>query len=388
MKLLCGHLVRGIALLALPLMLTGCDELFGEQDNPTPETPASEEKKAGTISFATASVGKTFGDAAFTIELINTGDGTVTYESSNTAVATVNATTGEITIVGSGETTITATVADTDNYTYATKTATYTLGVGTATMTVSAEGYSCTYDNNAHSITITVPEGATIKYGITEGTYTLDAIPTFTDAGTYTVYYQVTMFGYTPVTGSVDIVISKADMTVTADGYSGTYDGEAHGITVNAPTGATVKYGTAAGTYDKTASPAFTDAGTHTVYYEVTKNNFNTVTGSATVIISKIAGTISFSSATMEKLNSDSAFKEEATLTGDGTISGYSSSVPGVATVAADGTVTIVSTGTTVITATATDGTNYKYTSGSYTLTVKGGGLNGPTTYNGGENPF
>ena len=138
----------------------------------------------------------------------------------------------------------------------------------------------------------------------------------------------------------------------------------------------------------ETSSPTYTNAGVYTVYYEVTKDNYNTATGSATVVISKAAGTISFKSATVEKLNSDSAFKEEASLTGDGTISGYSSSVPGVATVAADGTVTIVSTGTTVITATATDGTNYKYTSGSYTLTVKGGGLNKPSTYGTGTNPF
>ena len=383
----------GMLMLALPLMLTGCDELFGEQDNPTPETPAPEEKKAGTISFATASVGKTFGDAAFTIELTNTGDGTVTYESSNTAVATVDATTGEITIVGSGETTITATVADTDNYTYATKTATYTLGVGTATMTVSAEGFSCTYDNNAHSITITVPEGATIKYGITEGTYTLDAIPTFTDAGTYTVYYQVTMFGYTPVTGSVDIVISKADMTVTADGYSGTYDGETHGISVNvaSPSGATVKYGTAAGTYDKAASPVFTDAGTHTVYYEVTKDNYNTVTGSAAVVISKKAAAISYETASVAKTNTSAAFTNALAKTGDGTVT-YESSNAAVATVnASTGEVTVTGAGTATITATVSDGTNYTYAvkTATYTVTVsaepssivRGG-------YENGENPF
>lgn len=193
-------------------------------------------------------------------------------------------------------------------------------------------------------------------------------------------YYQ------SPIT----LLVMELDMDVSASGFSGVYDGLPHGITVtvNSPTDAVVKYGTVDGTYDLTSSPEYIDAGEHTVYYEVTKDKYITVTGSATVTINKAEGTISFSTDAVEKLNSDSAFKEEATLTGDGTISGYSSSVPGVATVAADGTVTIVSTGTTVITATATDGTNYKYTSGSYTLTVKGGGLNGPTTYNGGENPF
>ena len=86
-------------------------------------------KKAGTISYATASVNKTFGDANFTNELTKTGDGTVTYSSSDTKVAEVNTTTGEVTIKGNGEATITATVEDSDNYTYATKTASYKINV-------------------------------------------------------------------------------------------------------------------------------------------------------------------------------------------------------------------------------------------------------------------
>jgi len=86
-------------------------------------------KKAGAISYATASVNKTFGDANFTNELTKTGDGTVTYSSSDTKVAEVNATTGEVTIMGKGEATITATVTDGDNYTYATKTASYKINV-------------------------------------------------------------------------------------------------------------------------------------------------------------------------------------------------------------------------------------------------------------------
>ena len=86
-------------------------------------------KKAGAISYATASVNKTFGDANFTNELTKTGDGTVTYSSSDTKVAEVDSKTGEVTIMGKGEATITATVTDGDNYTYATKTASYKINV-------------------------------------------------------------------------------------------------------------------------------------------------------------------------------------------------------------------------------------------------------------------
>lgn len=87
-------------------------------------------KKAGTISFAETAISKLSTDDAFTNALTKVGDGTVSYASSKTDVATVNASTGEVTIVGPGETTITATVTDGAVYSYATKTASYTLTVG------------------------------------------------------------------------------------------------------------------------------------------------------------------------------------------------------------------------------------------------------------------
>ena len=83
-------------------------------------------KADGSISFANATVNKNTGDSPFTNELTKTGDGIVTYESSNKGVATVD-NDGKVTILTTGETTITATVADGTNYAYASKTASYTL---------------------------------------------------------------------------------------------------------------------------------------------------------------------------------------------------------------------------------------------------------------------
>ena len=174
-------------------------------------------KKAGEISFATTSISKTFGDEPFINEPTITGDGTVTYSSSDTKVAEVNATTGEVTIKGDGEAIIKATVTDGPTYTYATNEASYTLGVGTATMTVTAEGYSGTYDGNTHGITVKAPDGATVKYGTTADDYDLDANPAYRDAGTYTVYYKVTKPGFTTVTNSATVIIEKASGTISFD---------------------------------------------------------------------------------------------------------------------------------------------------------------------------
>ena len=95
-------------------------------------------KKAGEISFATTTPKEALhanaADNTYTQEVTNTGDGTVTYTiSDNTCGATIDASTGKVTFTQAGSVTITATVADGTNYSYATKTATYTLSVSDTT---------------------------------------------------------------------------------------------------------------------------------------------------------------------------------------------------------------------------------------------------------------
>ncbi len=111
-------------------------------------------------------------------------------------------------------------------------------------------------------------------------TVTINSVPYFTgdantDPNNYDVRYPTT------VTASID----RAAMTVTASGYTGVYDALPHGITVTAPQDAAVTYGMAEGAYDLTENPAYTDAGTYTVYYQVSNANYETVTGSAAVEI-------------------------------------------------------------------------------------------------------
>lgn len=165
--------------------------------------------------------------------------------------------------------------------------------------------------------------------------------------------------------------------TVTVSGYSGTYDGKAHGITATAPEDATVKYGTVEGTYTLTASPTYTDAGTYTVYYKVTMENYDPVTGSAEVKIAKAAGTIKFTQTSIEKNYGDVAFKNDTfSIIGDGVVT-YTSSDTSVASVSNvspnNGQVSILGTGTATITATVADSENYTYAkkTAEYTVTVK-----------------
>jgi len=88
-----------------------------------------------TMSFATSSVSKTMGASDFTNVLTCNSNGTVSYSSSNTSIATVNSSTGLVHIVGAGTATITALVSATSIYAAGTKT--YTLTVQKITPTMS-----------------------------------------------------------------------------------------------------------------------------------------------------------------------------------------------------------------------------------------------------------
>ncbi|SHL67124.1 Ig-like domain (group 2) [Xylanibacter ruminicola] len=100
-------------------------EIFSEN---TTTVEVTVTKKDGSITFATSNVIKSFGDDAFTNPLTIVGDGTVTYSSNNSNVATVDAN-GNVTIVDGGTAIISATTATTDNYVYKTTTAQYTLKI-------------------------------------------------------------------------------------------------------------------------------------------------------------------------------------------------------------------------------------------------------------------
>lgn len=103
-------------------------------------------------------------------------------------------------------------------------------------------------------------------------------------AGTATVI--ITGIGDYSGKKQLSFTIRKAILTgVNAKSYQGVFDEKAHGITLQTPAGTTVRYGTKSGEYSLTASPRYTLPGKYTVYYQVSRANYTTVTGSADVTI-------------------------------------------------------------------------------------------------------
>ena len=280
-----------------------------------------------TISYATTTVSKAFGNAAFTNTLTKTpatgtGLGTVTYavtaetkdaECTSVHVATVNETTGQVTITGYGTATITATVTDGTNYTYS-----------------GMEGYNSSEHKASVSYTLTVAKG-TITASATGGSYSYSA------------------------SGSHAITVS---VTKPSSGY-------------------TIKYGTTAGNYELSSNPSYSTIGSHTTYYKVSAPNYNDFTGQATVTINKASGSLSFASSSLTKTYGDDNFVNALYKTGDGAVT-YSSSKPAVATVdASTGLVTIKGTGTTTISATMSATDAYSGDYATFSLTVNAASLTG-----------
>lgn len=138
-------------------------------------------KAAQTLSFADSAKTAAYGDAAFTVTATHTaGDGAVTYASDDTDVATVNASTGAVTIVGTGSATITATAAETADYAPATDSYTLTVGQKEVGLTWSGDA-NLVYNGSAKNITA----AATGLVGGDTCTVTVSG-GTETDAGAYT----------------------------------------------------------------------------------------------------------------------------------------------------------------------------------------------------------
>ena len=94
---------------------------------------------------------------------------------------------------------------------------TVTLTVDNGTILYTATDYSTTYDGQPHSISVSVtnPEGAAVTYSTDGITYGSDN-PSFSNEGTYTVYYRITKDNYTTVEGSKTVTINKRPVTITA----------------------------------------------------------------------------------------------------------------------------------------------------------------------------
>ena len=158
-------------------------------------------------------------------------------------------------------------------------------------MDVTAEDATATFDGEEHTgeVVVTEPaEGYTIYYSETEGDYTSTSPVSFTETGSHTVYYKVTAPNYKDYEGNFKVVITGADMEVTADDVEVDYDGRMHTgeVVVSKPVdGYTIYYSENEENIDSIDEVTYLEVGEYTVYYKVVANGYNDFVGSFKVTI-------------------------------------------------------------------------------------------------------
>ena len=109
-------------------------------------------KKDPALSFSETTASGVVGEAFVAPTLTKASTAAVGYTSSDEAVATVNAETGEVTLLAAGETKITATAAENDEYNGGS--ASYTLTVTTPALDVVKEPYSESFETGFGSFVL------------------------------------------------------------------------------------------------------------------------------------------------------------------------------------------------------------------------------------------
>ena len=109
-------------------------------------------KKDPALSFSETTASGVVGEAFVAPALTQATTAAVVYTSSDEAVATVNAETGEVTLLAAGETKITATAAENDEYNGGS--ASYTLTVTTPALDVVKEPYSESFETGFGSFVL------------------------------------------------------------------------------------------------------------------------------------------------------------------------------------------------------------------------------------------
>jgi len=341
-------------------------------------------RKGTPVLSATADLSSTFGEVGPTIaKPTSDSRGAISFTSSNTAVATVNASTGQVSIVGAGISTVTITQAATDDYVTASQTLTFTVKPALPTLGAILGG-SKTFGDTAFSIgkptslssglfTFTSSNSKVVKID-TEGAATIEGAGTTTitasqaASGNYSansVTTEITVAKGAPELSNISLtglVFGDADSTMaprsTSTGAFTFSSNNARVVTVNETTGRVRIVG--AGTATITVRQA------STTNYEAAASSVTVQVGLATPAFQRLDA--------LDKEFGDPTFLFNwGTSPSDGIIT-YTSSNPTAATIdATTGRVTIVSTGVTTLTMSQAKGTNHTAASTVSVLTVSRG---------------
>ena len=204
-------------------------------------------KQSAGLAYATTEVQKYVDDDSFTNELTNTHTLSVSYASDNTSVATVNASTGAVTIVGPGVAVISASYAGSDAYNKDEVSYTLTvikhdaeLSYGTAVVEKYVDADNFTNElTNEHGLTISYKSSKTDVATVNASTGEVDVLAvgettiTATGAENDVYYGGSTSYTLTVVRKDAELayVVTAIEKYVDDDSFTHTLTNE-HGLTI------------------------------------------------------------------------------------------------------------------------------------------------------------
>ena len=350
-----------------------------EDVEPIPEIPESpkryaesEEKEIQTITGVKDTYKAVCGAEPITLQPVSSGDGEITFASSNTDVAVVGMTTGKVTFRNAGTAVITITAGETETFSAAQRTVTITVVRAKQTITGVKESYKAvcgdepitlqpkTSGNGA--ITFVSDNTDVASVGKTTGKVT------FRNAGTAVITITA---GKTPTCSvasrTVTITVARAKQTITGvkEAYKATYGDAAITLHPKASGNGALTFrsdNTEVATVGKTTGKvAFRKAGTAVLTITAGQTDTHSkVLRTVKVTVTRAKQTISGVSAKYSRVyKPGGTFTLRAKSSADGTVT-YQSSDTNVITVnKTTGKVTLRGAGAAVITVTASMTDNY-----------------------------
>ena len=344
---------------------------FGNLSGTNPTWGAACTGNSVVISFN--DVTKTFGDSNFTVVATSNQSGIpITYLIADTSIATINASSGQITILKSGITTVTASQ---DDGSCISGSSNMTLTINQQSVNIDANDIVLTFGDPAFTLTASSPvTDRNFTFTISDGTIgsiSGNVLNVLKPGTTNITVSQASNDFYSPVSKVISLTVNKATPTLDFPEITKNYGDSdfTPNVTTNSSGNKTFSVSDTSIANSLGSSLSIVSIGQTSVSVNVDETeNYLSISGSTTMTVNKGAPTIIFNDITKEIEDPD--FNIAATSNSNGAFT-YSIADPSIATISGN-TVSIIRRGTTTVTVNQSETSLYASGSATIMLTVNG----------------
>ncbi len=316
-------------------------------------------------------VTKTFGDSNFTVTASSNQSGIpITYSIADTSIATINASSGQITILKSGITTVTASQ---DNGSCISGSSNMTLTINQQSVNIAANDIVLTYGDPAFTLTASSSvTDRSFTFTISDGTIGSISgnVLSILNAGTTNITVsQASNDFYSPVSKVISLTVNKATPTLDFPEITKNYGDSdfTPNVTTNSSGNKTFIVSDTSIANSLGSSLSIVGIGQTSVSINIDETeNYLSISGSTTMTVNKEVPTIIFND--IIKTFGDPDFDIAATSNSSGAMS-FSVADPSIATISSN-TITIVGAGTTLVTVNQSETSLFAPESATMTLIV------------------